>query len=162
MAEPISYSINKNMEFHNGSEQATALIFTAKKQIGQKDPEAYTDVYFRHKFTNDSNYSTHIKADKEGKYVITILDFADKNRQDLTVSIGHLDNGNFVEDDVEVINYISKSGFAVVLDNDAASLIYNSDGTAKLDGAQSVTATASLYENNQLVESLTPEMLYYE
>lgn len=162
MAEPISYSISKNMEFHNGSEQTENLQFIAQKQIGKNEREPNTDVIFRYKFTDESDYTEPIEVNSDGILVLSSSLFLNKNRQDLTVSIGHLDNGNFVEDDVEIINYISKSGYAVVLDNDVASLVYNSDGTEKLDNAQSVTATASLYENNKLVSYSTSMHLYYE
>lgn len=165
MAEPISYSISKNIEFHNGSEQVENLQFIVQKQIGQNEREPNTDVIFRYKFADEPDYIGPIEVNSDGIFVLSRSLFLDKNRQDLTVSIGHWENGlgvDFVEDDVEIINYISKSGYAVILDNDVASLVYNSDGTEKLDSAQSVTATASLYENNKLVNYSTSTYLYYE
>lgn len=142
-----SYWLKCSTRIHSGTNQATNIKIKALVKLGSNLETLDAEVILKYKWADDPDWSTTKGSTKPYELVIEPINCKD---EDLIVEAWRPGATEAYES--ETITFAPKNTPVLDLDNDSASIAYDSRGTNKLNWNDSVSSSAAVYFNGEQVE----------
>ena len=143
-----SYWVDYTARIHKGINQQDSITATAWSKFGNNPSVQNDSLWIRYGWRQEDGTFGDYCTPEKSTITVSVDDFLDA---DLIFELGTWDGTTFTGTDSEIITFSPLNTPVLDLSNDTGDLAYLADGTTKLGPPNTVSSTATIYLNGQIV-----------